>query len=78
MEKIMSVVTDIINLAAKHADANDSATLVLNDARETEANGRDEDAAGRALESLRYSVGVFHPDYALAHARACSQWASFR
>ena len=55
-----------IELAEKWAHMNDSAKLCLRDAYACIASGREEYAAGRALESLRYSVGVFHPDYRLA------------
>ena len=35
----------------------------LNDAHSLHMQGDDEGALRRALTSLRYSVGIFHPDY---------------
>lgn len=40
-----------------------SARLCLEDARELLQQGREDEAKRRALDSLRYSVGILHPDY---------------
>jgi hypothetical protein len=62
----------IIELARRHVNKgtmSSSAKIALIDAIELEEEGRSIDAANRALSSLRYSVGVFHPDYQAAAAK---------
>lgn len=56
---------DVFALAVKHlgGDMESSARLCLADARQLEAQDREDDARRRALDSLRYSVGIGHPDY---------------
>jgi len=57
-----------INLASRHiqndAAMQSSAVLCLKDAVKLANSGDYKSAKIRALKSLRYSVGVFHPDYA--------------
>lgn len=53
----------IINLARKNMGNNGSARLCLKDAIDLEAEGNLAAAKKRALDSLKHSVGVFHPDY---------------
>lgn len=43
-----------------------SAIVCLQDARKLHAEGKFNAAARRALKSLEYSVGVFHPAYTAA------------
>lgn len=63
--------TQIIELAAKHADKNESARICLADARLCfKQDDKRQYAAGRALDSLKHSVGIFHPDYKAAKALA--------
>lgn len=53
-------------LARKHASltpGGSSARVCLADAVALKDEGKLEDAKKRAVDSLRYSVGVFHPDY---------------
>jgi hypothetical protein len=60
----------VIKLAAKHAGDNASAQLCLADAVSLKARGTadgDRYAKNRALDSLKYSVGIFHPDYRSAN-----------
>jgi hypothetical protein len=62
-----------INLARKHAFANQaqdasSAYLCLADAIAQSNAGDLANAKARAIKSLAYSVGVFHPDYKRASA----------
>lgn len=61
---------DIVALAAKHAGnasiMNSSAGLCLQDAEGLLFKGDLEYAKMRAIDSLRYSVGVFHSDYKAA------------
>ena len=57
----------VITLARRHVRTGtmqDSAYLCLVEAVKLYDEGRFEDAKNRALRSLRYSVGVFHADYA--------------
>lgn len=59
----------IIKLAEKHIGKGpmiSSAELCLFDAKNLFSKGDFEFARKRALKSLCYSVGVFHPDYKLA------------
>lgn len=63
----------IINLARKHVFANQaqdasSAYLCLADAIAQSNAGDLANAKARAIKSLAYSVGVFHPDYKRASA----------
>jgi hypothetical protein len=55
--------SDIIKLAEKHHTNNSSAWYCLSDARKCLERGEEEYAKKRALNSLLYSVGMFHPDY---------------
>lgn len=58
-----------IILARKHASVGpmaSSARLALQDAIALEEKGELVYAKRRALESLRYSVGIFHADYVRA------------
>lgn len=65
----MKTVADLITAAQHHVDTTSvspmrsSAVLCLADARAMLADGDTYSAAARALNSLAYSVGVFHPDY---------------
>jgi len=57
----------VIILARKHLTNDASARLCLSDAnRIVEECGDLNAAKKRALDSLAYSVGVFHPDYVRA------------
>ena len=55
----------VMALAVKHLGSGmeSSARVALADAVELRDAYRYEDARNRALRSLQYSVGVFHPDY---------------
>ena len=58
----------IVEAARHHVFAygrkpNPSAIVCYNDAQALMAAGNYTDAKARALKSLAYSVGVFHPDY---------------
>lgn len=55
-------VSQVLAPARKHI-ANDSARLCLADAVALYDEGAYDFAKCRALESLKYSVGVFHADY---------------
>ena len=60
---------DTIKLARKHiasAQFETSARLCLNDAVKCHDAGELPAAKNRALKSLQFSVGVFHPDYCKA------------
>lgn len=65
---------EVLALAWSHVDcvANkpmaDSARLCAEDAQRAYAVGDDATAKLRALRSLSYSVGRFHPDFASASA----------
>jgi hypothetical protein len=64
----LSKVCHAIALAETHAENRDapqfgSALLALEDAQRLHQYGDDEHALNRAMTSLRYSVGIFHPDY---------------
>jgi hypothetical protein len=58
-------VCEALVLAESHTGEkhNGSAMLALQDARTLHIQGRDVAALQRAMTSLRYSVGIFHPDY---------------
>jgi len=62
-------IDQLMTLVFKHSHANDSAQLCARDAVELILRGKDEDARDRAVDSLRHSVGVFHPDYKVAIAK---------
>lgn len=57
----------VIDLARKHADngaaMQSSAQLCLADAIEQQLAGSDVNARTWAQMSLKYSVGIFHPDF---------------
>lgn len=53
----------IIKIAKKHATKNDSALICYTDAINLIEKDEALHASRRALDSLRYSVGIFHPDY---------------
>lgn len=57
----------VIELARKHvgngAPMQGSAELCLQDAESRLERGRYPEARNLALKALRYSVGIFHPDY---------------
>lgn len=61
---------DVIALARKNlgGEMQSSAKLCLSDAEELQRRGDDDAAKTRAIKSLAYSVGIFHPDYAAASA----------
>ena len=62
---------EVIETAARNAEKGDmvsSAKLALRDARSLAAQGKAELARRRALTSLSYSVGIFHPDYEAVYA----------
>lgn len=58
---------EVIQLARKHvndgAEMQSSAQLCLSDAEALQSEGKCVEARNRAVKSLQYSVGVFHPDY---------------
>ena len=58
---------EVIQLAEKHvangATMQSSAALALADAKALQKLGKCVSARNRAVKSLEYSVGVFHPDY---------------
>lgn len=58
---------EVIQLAKKHANngapMQSSAQLCLKEAIDLQQQGKYEAARNLAVKSLRYSVGVFHPDY---------------
>jgi hypothetical protein len=54
---------EIIDLAQKHVGENASAAICLSDAIACMERGEHEYAKKRAIRSLDYSVGIFHPDY---------------
>lgn len=58
----------LLALARKHLGGamESSARLCLADAIEASNRGDFEVAIARALKSLAYSVGIFHPDYVRA------------
>lgn len=66
----MSLTTkEVIELARKHQNKGSMATsaqLCLSDAEHLVNTQRANYARERALTSLMYSVGVFHPDYKAA------------
>jgi hypothetical protein len=62
---------DVVELAKKHVTEGSmpsSAMLCLTDAVGLLRMGNEYYAKKRALDSLAYSVGVFHPDWILAKA----------
>ena len=64
---------EVIQLARKHANngalMQSSAQLCLKAAEDLQAQGKCVEARNRAVKSLQYSVGVFHPDYQAADPR---------
>lgn len=64
--------SEIIAAAAAHAgdrpEFESSARLALSDAQALSATGRHHDARRRALDSLKFSVGVFSPVFEQAVA----------
>lgn len=54
------------NAAPQTADMWESANICLSDAIFLRTAGRLQDSAKRAIDSLKYSVGIFHPDCELA------------
>jgi hypothetical protein len=64
--------TKVIHLARKHigkGDMESSARVSLSDAMHLYERGLLDYAKSRALNSLKYSVGVFHADYKKALSR---------
>ena len=61
----------LLALARKHlgGDMESSARLCLSDAVALFDQGDLKAARRRALASLRYSIGILHPDYARASAQ---------
>lgn len=73
-------VTEIVELAAEHVLEGrmaSSASLCLDDAIANLTRGNVEGARKRAIDSLRYSVGICHPDYARATAEPGFSGAAF-
>lgn len=62
----MNPVYKIIALAEHHQGSNASAKLGAEDATALYNKGEFAHARQRALRSLQYSVGMFHPDYIAA------------
>lgn len=64
---------EVIQLAKKHAnngsEMQSSAQVCLKDAEELQRQGKCVEARNRAVKSLEYSVGVFHPDYKSVNPR---------
>lgn len=70
LEEVIMNSYDVIQLARKHA-ANgsamqSSAQLCLKDAEALQHKNQCASARNRAVKSLEYSVGIFHPDYIAA------------
>ena len=66
-----SIAQQALSLAEQHLGKGvmqSSAQLCADDSRALIAKGRHKHAALRALRSLEYSVGGFHPDCAKAEA----------
>ena len=57
-----------MSLALRYSHTNDSAQLCVEDAIEFIMRGKDEVARRRAIDSLRHSIGILHPDYKRAIA----------
>jgi len=61
---------EILDLARKHVNNGaamaSSALLCLRDAEGFAHAGLEPIARNRAVDSLKYSVGIFHPDFAKA------------
>lgn len=64
--------SQILALARKHigGDMESSARLCLADAVKLYDTGDLKYARARALRSLEYSIGIFHPDYKKASKKA--------
>ena len=57
---------EAIEIAEKHIGSGNmqsSAILCLTDAKSLQAKGEEEFSKRRALNSVAYSVGIFHSDY---------------
>lgn len=56
---------EVINLAMKHAkeSGNESALIRAKDAEWLEQNNAQGSAYCAAMQSLRHSIGIYHPDY---------------
>lgn len=66
----MITLEDSFIIAARNIGGSlmsESALIALNDAALLYSTGREEMAWNRMLASLRYSVGVFHPDYQMVN-----------
>lgn len=63
-------IDQLIRLARKHAsngaEMQSSAQVCLEDAVKLRKEGNAMFARKRALKSLQYSIGIFHPDYLAA------------
>lgn len=63
---------EVIQLARKHAnngsEMQSSAQLCLKDAEALQFQNKCTEARNRAVKSLQYSVGIFHPDYKATRA----------
>ena len=64
---------EVIELARKHVNngavMQSSAQACLESAERLQAQGKCVEARNRAVRSLQYSVGVFHPDYKRVNPR---------
>ena len=67
MERLIMTTDKVMALARKHLGAvggmESSARLCLSDANHLFDRGMLDYAKKRALESLKYSIGIFHQDY---------------
>lgn len=68
--EVIMAIDKILNLARKNLGGNmeSSARVCLEDAISLYDAGEYEAAKKRAIDSLRYSVGIFHADYKRASA----------
>lgn len=64
-EEVLMDTKSVITLARLHRDDDnsESARICLSDAVSLADAGKLDDARRRAVQSLRFSVGVFHPDF---------------
>lgn len=53
----------IISIARINATSSKNALLCIEDANKLLEKGQHKQAVKRAMDSLRYSVGIFHNDY---------------
>ena len=58
----------LATLNAPNAQMASSAKLCLSRAETMLANGNEDGCRRLLVDSLRYSLGIFHPDYKAAHA----------